>query len=140
MIGLERILLSPALVWAVLAAGMVVCIVLFLSLKQEIHRGEARGARATWKRPWIDLSAAFEQIRARLEEAAQPRPVASQWSGAASVNLNRRGQVLRLYRRGDSPRQIATALGMRTGEVDLIVKVHQMVLANAGGAKAADSL
>jgi hypothetical protein len=82
------------------------------------------------------LSAAFEQIRERLDEPA-PAPTVT-WSGTPAVNLTRRGQVLRLFRRGDSPRQIASSLGMRKGEVDLIVKVHQMALnrsnSAAGGA------
>jgi len=141
--NIEQLLLSPGLPYVVLAAGLTACIVLFLSLKLELRRqaGASGGmSRNRMEETVDDLSTAFEQIRERLEEAMQPPPVAPVWSGNPSVNLTRRGQVLRLFRRGDAPRQIASALGMRRGEVDLIIKVHQMVLNSAGGGKAADSL
>ncbi|MGA3024967.1 MAG: hypothetical protein ABSF98_09375 [Bryobacteraceae bacterium] len=137
----EQVLLSPGLPYVVLAAGLIACIVLFLSLKLELRRqsGLSRG-RNRLEETVDGLSAAFEQIRVRLEETTQPPPVSPVWSGNPSVNLNRRGQVLRLFRRGDTPRQIASTLGMRQGEVDLIIKVHQMVLGSTGGGKAPDSL
>jgi hypothetical protein len=135
----EQVLLSPGLPYVVLAVGLIVCIVLFLSLKLELRR-QAGQSRNQMDETVDGLSAAFEQIRARLEESVPAPPVSPVWSGNPSINLNRRGQVLRLFRRGDPPRQIASALGMRQGEVDLIIKVHQMVLSNAGGGKAPDSL
>jgi DNA-binding NarL/FixJ family response regulator len=121
----------------VLAAGLIVCIVLFLSIKVDLHRRPAVSPHGERIEQTVDsLSAAFEQIRERLDEPA-PAPTVT-WSGTPAVNLTRRGQVLRLFRRGDSPRQIASSLGMRKGEVDLIVKVHQMALnrsnSAAGGA------
>jgi hypothetical protein len=138
----DEILLSSGLPYVVLAAGLIACILLFLSLKLELRRRPGASSGTHQMEETVDgLSAAFEQIRSRLEDAMQPPVVASSgWSGSPSVNLNRRGQVLRLFRRGDTPRQIASALGMRQGEVDLIIKVHQMVLSNASGAKAPDSL
>ncbi len=140
----EQALLSPGLPYVVLAAGLIACILLFLSLKLELrHKSGAPGGRNRMEETVDGLSAAFEQIRARLEDA-MPAPAASSvsltWSGSPSINLNRRGQVLRLFRRGDHPGQIASALSMRKGEVDLIINVHQMVLGSAGGGKAPDSL
>jgi len=137
----EQILTSPGLPYVVLAAGLIACIALFLSLKLELRRrsGES-GGRHQVEETVDGLSVAFEQIRKRLEEAMQPQAATSAWSGNPSVNLNRRGQVLRLSRRGDTARQIASTLGLRKGEVDLIIKVHQMVLHSAGGGKAPDSL
>ncbi|MGD0616052.1 MAG: hypothetical protein ABSB67_00165 [Bryobacteraceae bacterium] len=134
----EQILLSPGLPYVLLAAGLIACIVLFISLKLEIRR-KPGGSNGNVEETVDGLSAAFEQIRARLEDAMQPPPAPTVWSGNASVNLNRRGQVLRLFRRGDTPRQIASALGMRQGEVDLIIKIHRMVL-NSAGARAPESL
>ncbi|HTP88026.1 MAG TPA: hypothetical protein VMJ34_13820 [Bryobacteraceae bacterium] len=138
---LEQLLLSPGLPYVVLAAGLITCIVLFLSVKLELRRRSGVARERNQVEETVDgLSAAFEQIRARLEDAVQPQAPVPVWSGSPSVNLSRKGQVLRLYRRGDTPRQIASALGMRQGEVDLILKVHQMVLNSAAGARAADSL
>jgi hypothetical protein len=136
----EQLLLSPGLPYVVLATGLIACIVLFLSLKLELRRQSGSSGSRQVEETVDGLSAAFEQIRARLEDAMQPRVVTSGWSASPSINLTRRGQVLRLSRRGDTARQIASSLGMRKGEVDLIIKVHQMVLSGAGGAKAPDLL
>ncbi len=136
---LEQVLLSPGLPYVLLAAGLTACIVLFISLKLEIRRKPGSSNGGNVEETVDGLSAAFEQIRARLDDAVQPQPSPTVWSGNASINLNRRGQVLRLFRRGDTSRQIASALSIRRGEVDLIIKVHRMVL-NSAGTRAPESL
>ena len=65
----------------------------------------------------------------RSEISAQP-PLRSQ----LGVNLNQRGQVLRMRRRGESPETIAAALGIPRNEVDLLFKVHRLALEQANGA------
>jgi hypothetical protein len=68
--------------------------------------------------------AAFE---ARLNTIDQSRKEHSEWlSQAEGLNLNRRGQVLRLHRRGDSASDIASALRMGKGEVRLMIKVYEL--------------
>ena len=52
---------------------------------------------------------------------AMPRP---------GLNLNKRSQALRLHRRGDAPEQIATALELPLQEVQLLLKVQQVVLSS----------
>ncbi len=47
-------------------------------------------------------------------------------SSSESLNLSRRGQVLRLHGRGDSVPAIADALRMGQGEVQLMIKVHEL--------------
>jgi hypothetical protein len=136
----DQLLLSSGLPYVVLATGLIACIVLFLSLKLELRRQSGQSGSRQVEETVDGLSAAFEQIRARLEDAIQPAVVPSGWSANPSINLTRRGQVLRLSRRGDTARQIASTLGMRKGEVDLIIKVHQMVLSSTGGARALDLL
>jgi hypothetical protein len=44
------------------------------------------------------------------------------------LNLSKRTQVLRLHRAGEGSAAIATSLGLPRGEVDLLIKVHGMVL------------
>ena len=66
-------------------------------------------------------------IGARLNTMDQSRKEHSEWlSQAESLNLNRRGQVLRLHRRGDSASDIASALRMGKGEVQLMIKVYEL--------------
>ena len=76
-------------------------------------------------------TAAFESeiqhVRSRLDSSHQNKTPLMSWiTQPASVNLNRRGQVLRLYRRGDSISEIASGLRLSQGEVKLIVKVHEL--------------
>lgn len=76
-----------------------------------------------------DLTPELAQIRARLTELEQ-RP-ASNWNpDTPPINLNRRGQVLRLLGRGDQPSEIAGTLGISQGEVLLMLKVHQLTNQN----------
>ena len=70
---------------------------------------------------------AVEKLRTQVEQAAQESPVPVLPAGGA-LNLNRRGQVLRMRRRGESPETISGALGIARNEVDLLLKVHELAL------------
>jgi len=48
-----------------------------------------------------------------------------------AINVSKRGQVIRLHRRGDDVAEIATAVGLRRSEVDLIIKMQKLVGAAA---------
>jgi hypothetical protein len=74
------------------------------------------------------MSMDLEEMRKRLlshEEAGQAdSPV---WSFASGpLNLNRRGQILRLSRKGKSVAEIAQDLNVAQGEVELLLKVHDL--------------
>ena len=44
----------------------------------------------------------------------------------APINLNQRGQMMRMHRRGDSVSAIASALGISQGEVKLTVRMQEL--------------
>jgi hypothetical protein len=46
------------------------------------------------------------------------------------LNLNKRSQALRMHRRADTPEQIAAALELPLQEVQLLLKVQQIVLSS----------
>jgi hypothetical protein len=46
------------------------------------------------------------------------------------MNVTRRSQALRLHRKGDSAERIAATLEVPRQEIDLLLKVHQLVLNN----------
>lgn len=48
----------------------------------------------------------------------------------AGMNLTRRSHALRLHRTGSSPEHIASSLEVPRQEVELLLKVHQIVLNN----------
>ena len=69
---------------------------------------------------------ASELESAKLQPAVEilpgtPRP---------SMNVTRRSQALRLHRKGDSAERIAATLEVPRQEIDLLLKVHQLVLNN----------
>jgi hypothetical protein len=45
-----------------------------------------------------------------------------------ALNLDKRSQALRLHRRGESPPQIAAMLEIPLQELELLLKVHRIVL------------
>ena len=80
------------------------------------------------------LSAEMDELRERLAGREAERPPPAGWAQeGAGVNLNRRGQVLRLRRRGRTVEEIASTLQMPRGEVELMVKVHEMSQKAASG-------
>ena len=46
----------------------------------------------------------------------------------SGFNLSKRSQAIRMSRRGETPGQIAAALKLPRGEVDLLLKVHRIVV------------
>ncbi len=119
----------PAVVMvAGLGLALLLALYLFCTLKAEIRAAERRlglpaPAHAGERTP--------ENIEARSQE---PAPIETAPPGAPveasavpvrpGMNLSRRSQALRLARRGESPEQIASRLGLATGEVRLLLKIH----------------
>lgn len=97
---------------------------------------------AAWREHY--LHAEIGELKKRMDELAarQHAPAAagerpsegSDFETASSavplrpgINLSRRSQALRRYRRGETPEQIAASLMVPTGEVQLLLKVHRLV-------------
>jgi hypothetical protein len=74
------------------------------------------------------MSTDIEELRKRLSERnEQMGPSLPLWSSAdVPVNLNRRGQIIRLSRKGKSIPEIAQDLNVAQGEVELLLKVHDL--------------
>ena len=69
----------------------------------------------------------LEQFESRLEKLEQATDSRSDWiSRLESVNLNRRGQVLRLHQKGHSVAEIASALRIGQAEVSFTIKVAEI--------------
>lgn len=60
----------------------------------------------------------------------QPAAAAMPALPRACLNLSTRSQALRMHRRGDAPPQIAAALEVPLQEIELLLKVHRIVLEN----------
>jgi hypothetical protein len=96
------------------------------------------GAQVTMKTVREECAAAIEgaqtqytAIASELESARLQPPVEIlPGTSRPSMNVTRRSQALRLHRKGDSPERISAALEVPRQEIDLLIKVHQLVLNN----------
>jgi DNA-binding NarL/FixJ family response regulator len=67
-----------------------------------------------------------DQVLAELRAAAQAAQTAPEPVPFSGMNLNKRTQAVRLLRRGEDVGHVAAALGIPRGEVELLVRVHEM--------------
>lgn len=83
-----------------------------------------------------DFKSGMVQWREEMESLRMETPPETMRppAGQHALNLNKRGQVLRMRRRGESPETIAAALSLPRNEVDLLLKVHQLALEQVDGA------
>jgi hypothetical protein len=65
-----------------------------------------------------------------LDVQQQPRVTIAAGLPKPGLNLSKRSQALRMHRRGDPTDQIAAALEIPLQEVELLIKVHRIVLAS----------
>jgi hypothetical protein len=87
----------------------------------------ARTVEATL-RNWRE---ALDSLAAQVRDLPQSSlPAATSSPLKSGLNMNKRGQVLRMHRKGDAPEQISTALEVPLQEVDLLLKVQRIVLGN----------
>jgi hypothetical protein len=75
------------------------------------------------------LQKVLDGLAERLEIVEQhPPEAASPAVPRAGLNLCKRSQALRLHRQGDPPDRIAATLEVPLQEVDLLLKVHRIVI------------
>ena len=119
-------LLPSLLLWGppvLLALAAALGVYLYFALKVELRLIVRRSVtRAELDGRLTELVAELEALRARLA-TVEARAAPVDWAPQA-VNLNRRGQVLRLHGKGRTTAEIATDLQISQGEVELLVKLH----------------
>ena len=127
------------------------CLGILLGLNQRVRQLRARAGKQekTLQTETARLSAEIAELKGQILEleqtgnsiAAGRRAPATPAATGNSVNNTLRSKVLKLHRLGQSPDRIAGSLRVPKGEVDLLVKVHrivmrpyeEVVLAAAGG-------
>jgi DNA-binding NarL/FixJ family response regulator len=114
-------LLLVLLLGAAVYGFLLIKVELRLLAKRAATRAELESATRKW-------TGEFEELRARLSEAERERHSSLAGSSAEpeSLNLNRRAQILGLHRKGKRVQEIASALHIPQGEVELMVKVHDL--------------
>lgn len=114
-----------------IAAALILCVYVFVSLKKEIH-----SLRRRLEKNEQGQQAALQGIQGELDSVRQDVRDVDEKAGAmvaptpprSGLNLNTRSQALRMYRRGEVSENIAAALGLPRREVDLLLKVQKIVI------------
>jgi hypothetical protein len=122
-------LLAFSAVLAVAAIGVSLFAVwrarVMIVLADERAGAALEGCRETAAALQKSLGGLQEELRDLRDQPPASLPGAPR----AGLNLSKRSQVLRMHRQGDQPDRIAAALGVPLQEVDLLIKVHRIVIA-----------
>ena len=127
-------LLHPLLNYALMAVGLGLCLHLFITLKVEIRgllpcRIKDQERIDALESALGEARSAFQRLESDLREVErQTGMLVAPAPARSGLNLSKRTQVLRMHRAGESSAAIATSLGLPRGEVELLIKVHSMVL------------
>jgi DNA-binding NarL/FixJ family response regulator len=114
----------------------------YSALKKQVQELAADGANGASGK-LAEMTKQLESFHSRVDELEKRRNVQFDTPAAqasAPINPNRRGQIMRLHRSGESISAIASALGVSQGEVKLMVKVQELLSENGGGERSSDFL
>lgn len=121
--------------YGLLAVGLVLCLYLFLSVKEEnarlrqkleLQHQQSQDALGEFRRMLGNLE---QSLQEHEQSEAQEMPLRA--VPGVSINLTKRSQALRMYRRGETAEQICSALQMPRNEVELLLKVHKALVEQA---------
>ena len=120
------------------AANLVLVLGILLGLSQRVRqlRVSTGKQEMALKAETARLSAEITELKGQIRELEQTdnsliegaSALGSPASTEISVNKTLRSKVLKMHRLGQSPDRIAGALRVPKGEVDLLVKVHRIVM------------
>jgi hypothetical protein len=123
------LIVLAALLCALVLALIALNLVTWLRMRSlaDVVRREARDALRLQDCAIETYGSRLEALAARIEDVgAVPHNAAV--AERSGINLSRRSQALRLHRRGEQPAEIAVALGIPVQEVQLLIKVHEIVM------------
>lgn len=122
----------PLAVMCSMALGGIALSVVAIIHARSCARYFDRRASAAQAQVNAEVESAKEKVNELAGEVSDMREQAPRAPSLPrpGFNLSTRSQALRMHRRGDSPGQIAAALQVPLQEVELLLKVHQIVLKN----------
>jgi|ERR1700680_17328 len=127
---LQRYIL-PLAPYLLIALNSILCLFFFLCLENEIRLLKRRTARPGKIQDSAaqDLKAKVQELSLRVHDTEERLGiVVLPLTPKASLNLNKRTQVIRMSRRGEPEENIAASLSIPRKEVELLLKVHRLVL------------
>jgi hypothetical protein len=117
--------------YLLLAANTILVLVLFFGINQRVRR---LYARSKTREAALELEASrnsnlIKELNNRIAILEkEDRQVSGTEPGAGGLNSTLRGKVLKMHRLGQPAGRISEVLRIPRGEVDLLVKVHAIVM------------
>jgi hypothetical protein len=128
---MNAMMLPLALLSGLVLAAVAASLFALFGSKAMIRSANDRvsGAQTQFEEGIQAIHQTVEALAAQVQEVQQQsRVMAAPGLPKPGLNLTKRSQALRMHRRGDSPDQIAATLEIPLQEVDLLIKVHRIVL------------
>jgi len=124
-----NLIVHPIFQLSVLGASLLGALALFVNLKRENAALRRRlGIESVVAHEAVEsMRTSLRHLEKRLEDQQGSAPAPAFLPGA-SMNLTKRGEALRLHRRGEPAERIASALQLPRNEVELLLKVHRTVV------------
>lgn len=114
-----------------LAVNTVLMLALFFGINQRVRklRDHFNKSEATRETEASRISNAISELTSRMNTLEKEETQGgSAVPGASGLNSTLRGKVLKMHRLGQPTDRIAEVLRVPRGEVDLLVKVHAIVM------------
>jgi len=125
------LLLAAAVVLAVAAVAVSLFAVWRSQAVVMVSDARARAGLELCDASIRELRQAVDGLAEQLRDLSQqPTAEATPLCPKPGLNLTKRSQALRMHRKGEPPDQIAKALALPLQEVDLLIKVHRIVIGN----------
>lgn len=123
--------LVALLPYLLLAANTLLLLALFFGINQRVRN---LNARSKTREAALEMEASrnsnlIKELTNRIAILErEDRQLSNTESGAAGLNSSLRGKVLKMHRLGQPADRISEVLRIPRGEVDLLVKVHAIVM------------
>jgi len=124
---MDTLVLPVALMCSLGLGGVALSVVAFLQSSSSARLLDRR-AKARQQELETAFEAAQETVRGLARQIDQIQGQSLTAPVRCSFNLSTRSQALRMHRRGDTAGQIAAALQIPLQEVELLLRVHNIVL------------
>jgi hypothetical protein len=130
-----RILL-PLVPYLLLAANTILLLALFFGINQRVRKLRSRftASEASLKADVARISRELAKVSSGIASLETEGRELSGTELAPGLNSTLRGKVLKMHRLGQSADRIAATLRVPRGEVELLVKVHAIVMQTYEGA------
>ena len=123
--------MSLFLVVAAAVCGLVLAALgvgLMAAWQVRILSADSRKSRERQRAEMEAIGHRLEALAARIEDARVAPHTQSISLERGGLNLSRRSHALRLHRRGEAAAQIASELAVPVQEIELLIKVHEIVM------------